>query len=141
MSLSKEQKADAIKQLNGLFNTVRLICDGYKITLKMERYKMKLVIGIYVNGHIKGAWAVKPEEHPESKFLASHQKSYYSAKEKAERIKAFGKREANKRFNLDKKFEYKLPFFNSARSALNHLIKVSDSIELVTEMNHEEALS
>ncbi|MBP6114533.1 MAG: hypothetical protein KA474_07445 [Acinetobacter sp.] len=95
---------------------------------------MKLVIAIYVNGSVKGVWATKPEEHQESKFLASHQKSYYSAKEKAERIKVFGKREANKRFDLDKKFEYKLPFFTTPQAALNHLIKVSDSIELLTEM-------
>lgn len=95
---------------------------------------MKLVIGIYVNDSVKGVWVTKPEEHQESKFLASHQKSYYSAKEKAERIKVFGKREANKRFDLNKRFEYKLPFFTTPQAALNHLIRVSDSIELLTEM-------
>ncbi len=134
MKLSKAQKDFILKQLNRQFEMVVLMCDGYEITLKMERYKMKLVIGIFVNGSVKAAWAAKPEEHPESKFLASHQKSYYSAKRKAEIIKAFGKREANKRFNLDQKFEYKLPFFSTAQAALNHLIKVSDSIELIGEM-------
>jgi len=129
--LSKEQKDLILKQLNCQFNAVYLMCDGYEITLKMERYKMKLVISIYVNGSVKGAWAVKPEEHPESKFLASHQKSYYSAKRKAEIIKIFGKCKANKRYNLEQKFEYKLPFFSTAQAALNHLIKVSDSIELI----------
>ncbi len=134
MSLSKEQKEFILEQLNSQFKTVHLICDGYDIALKMERFKMKLVIGIYVNGSVKGVWATKPEDHPESKFLASHHKSYYSAKRKAEIIKVFGKREANKRYDLDKKFEYKLPYFNTARAALNHLIKVSDSIELLAEM-------
>jgi hypothetical protein len=132
--LSKEQKTLILEQLNSQFKSVHLLCDGYDITLKMERYKMKLVIGIYVNDSVKGVWVTKPEEHQESKFLASHQKSYYSAKEKAERIKVFGKREANKRFDLNKKFEYKLPFFTTPQAALNHLIKVSDSIELLTEM-------
>lgn len=134
MKLNKEQKLFIIEQLNSQFKSVHLMCDGYEITLKMERYKMKLVISIYINGCIKGAWGIKPEEHPESKFLAIRQKSYYPAKRKAEIIKAFGKREANKRFDLDKKLEYKLPFFTTPQAALNHLIKVSDSIELIGEM-------
>lgn len=132
--ITKEQKTFILEQLNSQFNSVHLLCDGYDITLKMERYKMKLVIAIYVNGSVKGVWLTKPEEQPESKFLASHQKSYYSAKEKAERIKVFGKREANKRYELDKKFEYKFPYFSTAKAALSHLIKVSDSIELIGEM-------
>lgn len=132
--LTKEQKAFIFKQLNSLFKTVYLMCDGYEITLKIERYKMKLVIGIYVNGSIKGDWFIDSKNHPESKFLAIRHKSHYSAKNKAEIIKAFGKREANKRFDLDKKYEYRLPYFNTAQVALNHLIKVSESIELVTEM-------
>ena len=132
--LSKEQKTLILEQLNSQFKSVQMLCDGYEITLRMERYKMKLVIGIYVNGSVKGVWVTKPEKHQESKFLASHQKSYYSAKEKAERIKVFGKREANKRYDLDKKFEYKLPYFSTAQAALTHLIKVSDSIELIGEM-------
>ncbi|MFN3289324.1 MAG: hypothetical protein ACK410_02630 [Acinetobacter sp.] len=134
MKLSKEQKTFILEQLNSQFKSVQMLCDGYEITLRMERYKMKLVIGIYVNGSVKGVWVTKPEKHQESKFLASHQKSYYSAKEKAERIKVFGKREANKRYDLDKKFEYKLPYFSTAQAALTHLIKVSDSIELIGEM-------
>jgi hypothetical protein len=134
MKLSKEQKTFILEQLNSQFKSVQLLCDGYEITLRMERYKMKLVIGIYVNGSVKGVWVTKPEEHQESKFLASHQKSYYSAKEKAERIKVFGKREANKRYDLDKKLEYKLPYFSTAQAALTHLIKVSDSIELIGEI-------
>lgn len=134
MSLSKEQKAYAIKQLNGIFNTVRLICDGYEITLKIERYKMRLIVALYVKNKVMGAWITKPEEHPESKFLATRYKSYFSAKEKAKIIKVWGKREANKRYELDKKIEYKLPYFNTAQAAINHLIKVSDSIELISEM-------
>lgn len=132
--LTKEQKAFVLEQLSNQFRAVHLMCNGYEITLKIERFKMKLVVGIYVNGSINGAWITNSEDHPESIFLATHHKSYYSAKNKAEIIKAFGKREANKRFDLDKKHEYKLPYFNTAQAALSHLIKVSDSIELLTEM-------
>lgn len=132
--ITKEQRTIILEQLNSPFETVYLMCDGYEITLKIERYKMKLVIGIYVNGSIKGDWLINPKDHPESKFLAIRYKSYYSPKNKAEIIKVFGKREANKRFDLDKKHEYKLPYFNTANAALTHLIKVSKSIELLTEM-------
>lgn len=131
MPLSKEQKSHVIEKLNSPRNTVHLTCDGYKITLTIERIKMKLVVAIFINNTIQAAWFTHPQEHPESKFLLTRYKSYFSAKRKAEIIKAFGKREANKRYDLDKKFEYKLPYFNTAKSAIDHLIKVSDSIELV----------
>jgi len=134
MSLSKEQKALAIEQLTSQFKTIRLKCDDYEITLKLERFQMKLIIAIYVNGVIKGIWSTKPGEHPESKFLRTCSRSCYSAKQKALIIKEVGKRQAIKHFDINKKFEYKLPYFNTAQSALNHLVKVSNSVELLTEV-------
>lgn len=134
MSLSKEQKESVIQDLSSLFKTVKLNCDGYEITLRLMRHKMKLIIAIYINGEVKGMWSSKPEEYPESKFLAVRKKSVYTPSEKAKILKEFGKRDAKKQFNIDQQFEYRLPYFSTARSALNHLIKVSESIEILTEM-------
>jgi len=132
--LTKEQKSFAIKELE-TWNHVQLMCDGYEISLRIQRQKMKLVVGIYVNGEIKGCWCTKHQEHSEAKYLAPYFVNVWKAKSKAELIKTYGKRAAYKRFpDLDAKNEYRLPYFANATKAINHLIKVSETIELVTEM-------
>lgn len=135
MSLTKEQKAFILEKLNHQYSTVKIKCNDHEISLCLERVaKMKLAVSVYVDGFSKSIWLFKPDEHIESKFYPTLYKSYYSAKQKAELTKIWGKREVKKRHDLDARYEYKLPFFNSARAAINHLIKVSDSIELISEM-------
>ena len=43
MKLSKEQKEFAIKELDTC-SRVELLCDGYEISLRIQRHKMKLVV-------------------------------------------------------------------------------------------------
>ena len=132
--LSKEQKASAIQELEK-FNHVSFMCDGYEISLRIQRHKMKLVVSIFVNGDIKGCWCNEHEKHPEAKYLAPYFINVYKLSFKQKLIKAYGKKRAYKEFpDLDKKHEHRLPYFSSALRAVNHLIKVSDSIELLTEM-------
>lgn len=132
--LTKEQKAFAIKELE-TYNHIKLLCDGYEISLRIQRHKMKLVVGIYVNGEVKGCWSLEHEKYPESKFLAPHYISLYKPSQKQKVIKVWGKRRAYKAFpELDAKREYRLPYFANATKAINHLMKVSESIELMTEM-------
>ena len=135
MSLSKEQKTFAIEQLSSQFKTIRLMCDDYEISLKLERYKMKLIIGIYINDRINGSWFTKPEDHPEAKYLPIKRKAHFTSAQKKEIIKTYGKRNALKYFpHLNDVYEMKFPYFHTAGSAIAHLIKVSKSIELITEM-------
>lgn len=134
MSLSKEQKAFAIKELEK-GSRVKLNCDSYEISLMIQRHKMKLVMGIYVDGTVKGIWCTEHEKHPEAKYLAPYFINVYKPSFKQKIIKLYGKRRAYKEHpDLDTKHEHRLPYFSSATRALNHLIKVSESIELVTEM-------
>lgn len=134
MSLSKEQKAFAIKELEK-GSRVKLNCDSYEISLMIQRHKMKLVMGIYVDGTVKGIWCTEHEKHPEAKYLAPYFINVYKPSFKQKIIKLYGKRRAYKEHpDLDAKHEHRLPYFSSATRALNHLIKVSESIELVTEM-------
>ena len=134
MSLTKEQKAFAIKELE-TYNYVKLNCDGYEISLRIQRHKMKLVVGIFVNGTVKGAWCTEYKEHAEAKYLAPCFIPVWKTSSKKELIKTYGKRAAYKRYpDLDDKNEYRLPYFANATKAINHLIKVSDSIELLAEM-------
>lgn len=135
MSITKEQKAFILNQLEKQFNYVELNCDGFKIWLSLKPYKMRLVIDIYINGVFKGEWLGFKKIHPETKYLPIKKKPYFTPKRKAEIIKTLGKREAKKMFpKLDEVHESRTCFFNSPKAALSHLIKVSDSIELLTEM-------
>lgn len=136
MSLSKEQKAFIIKELNNQMSVIKLNCDGFEVSLSLERVQnFKLAIGLYVNGFMKGSWIIRPDDYHESKFLPIRTKSKYSPKIKQQIIKIWGKRRAYKEYpDLDEKIEYKGSHFSSARSALNHLNKVSESIELLTEV-------
>lgn len=137
--LNREQKAFVLQQLESQMNTVELDCDGFKIWLSLQRYKMRLVVAIYINGCFKGAWLGLNSEHPETKYLPLKRRAIYTEKQKAEIIKALGKREAKKTFpNLDAVYESRTSFFNTPKAALAHLIKVSEKIELVTEMPHAE---
>ncbi|OTG68289.1 hypothetical protein B9T25_06300 [Acinetobacter sp. ANC 4470] len=134
MSLSKEQKTFAIKELEK-GNRVNLTCDSYEISLMIQRHKMKLVVGIYVDGTVKGIWCAEHEKHPEAKYLAPYFINVYKPSFKQKLIKLCGKRRAYKEYpDLDAKHEHRLPYFANVTKAINHLIKVSDSIELLTEM-------
>lgn len=133
MSLSKEQKAFILKSLESQFKHIELNCDGFKVQLSLVRYKMRLVIDIYINGVFKGEWLSSTKGHPETKYLPFKKTPVFTSKRKAEIIKSLGKREAKKLFpNLDLVVEQPTCFFTSPKAALSHLIKVSDSIELLT---------
>lgn len=133
MKLSKEQKALAIQELEKKFQ-LSLKCDDYEISLKYGLLKNKVVIQIWVNGDAKPIWSKEHNQHPEAKYLAPHFINLYKPKDKAMVIKELGKRAAYKHYpKLDEKVEYRLPYFSSATRAINHLIKVSESIELITE--------
>lgn len=133
MSLSKEQKAFILKGLENQFNHIELNCDGFIIWLNLRQFKMRLVIDIYINGVFKGEWLNLTKKHPETKYLPIKKTAMFTPKRKAEIIKSLGKREAKKLFpRLDDVIEHPTCFFNSPKAALSHLIKVSDSIELLT---------
>ena len=133
MKLNKEQKEFAIKELD-TYNHVALLCDGFEISLRIQRHKMKLVVGVFVNDTVKGCWCTENSEHPEAKYLAPYFVSKYKPAFKNKLLKLYGKRKAYREHpDLDDKYEYRLPYFSSATRAINHLIKVSESIELITE--------
>lgn len=132
MKLTKEQKAQLISELES-WNYVELNCDGYKISLRIQRNKMKLVVGIFVNETVKAQWCTEHEKHPEAKFLAPYFIRKYKLSFKERILKSYGKRRAYKEYpDLDGKHEFRAPYFANATKAINHLIKVSDSIEILT---------
>ena len=139
-TLSKVEKDYIVKALNSQFSQVVLMCDGYRVSLALERVQdFKLAIGIYVNHMMKGTWMLKPDEHPESKFLPIRKKALYSSTQKAKIFKEFGKRRAREYFpNLDLVHEYRGSHFSTGRAAINHLLRVSATVELVGGVPSEQ---
>ncbi|OTG87679.1 hypothetical protein B9T31_04060 [Acinetobacter sp. ANC 4558] len=134
MSLSKEQKSLVINELE-IGNRIELKCDDYEISLRIQRHKMKLVVGVFVDGTVKGCWCTKSNQYPEAKYLAPYFVNKYKPSFKNKLLKLYGKRKAYQEYpDLDDKHEYRLPYFSNVTKAINHLIKVSHSIELLGEM-------
>ncbi|MBK0062405.1 MULTISPECIES: hypothetical protein [unclassified Acinetobacter] len=136
MTLTKAQKDFVVNRLKSQWRQVKLKCDGFEVTLGLIQVTdTKLAVEIYINNFFKGTWVLNPEKHIESKFLPIRYLWLWSPKEKKEILKKFGKRAAYKNFpDLDKRLEHKTTHFTSGRAAINHLIKVCDSIELITEI-------
>lgn len=57
MPVTKEQWEQIERTLRSPFDGyVSLICDGYKIDAQVQQHKMKLMVAVYVDGKIMGAW-------------------------------------------------------------------------------------
>lgn len=128
--LSKNQIEDAIQTLDQL-HYLRLNCDGYDITLRISRLKMRLIIAIYVNDVMDYQWVTRPDQYVESKFFRSSFKSIYSTAQKNRLRKIYGQQHVKTAIpNLDQKIEYKVPYFNTAFAAIQHLNKVSNLVTM-----------
>lgn len=134
MKLTKEQKAELIEKLNNPYGRVALMCDGYRIALSVQRTgQLSYRVVTYVNGEWKGAWVSGINSYPEQKFLNRKEHPLAKPSEKAKMEKIMGKRAVAK----DPWFTKKLVTFDiswaSGRSAINHLCKVCESIEIIAD--------
>ncbi|MGE4442095.1 MAG: hypothetical protein AB7D27_11500 [Desulfomicrobium sp.] len=133
-------KREDWKKVEDLVNagrSVLLRIEDRIITLRLERTKMKLVVGVYVDGAIKGIWCASESEHEESRFMYRLQRYVYSAKARkiyAEAVRKLGKRALKgglgdidpnaKRTDL-------LPWFPSVAKVRTQYEKTFKTIELV----------
>lgn len=132
MKPSKEQKAELIAALSHAYGKVVLVCDDYRITLKIQRTKsLSYRVVTYVNGIWKGEWVNGQESHPEQKFLNKQIRTMCKPSEKARAIKQFGKRWVSKQPYYNEKITLYYIDWASGRAAINHLFKVCENIEIV----------
>lgn len=111
------------------------------ITLRLERTKMKLVVGVYVDGTIKGAWCVSESEHDESRFMYRMQRYVYNSKvrkmwadaEKKLRGIKFQVLAARPFPDINAKRTDLLPWFPSVAKVRTQYEKTFSTIELVEE--------
>lgn len=134
MKLTKEQQIELAQKLTSPWGSVKLICDGFEIALQVQRFKgMSYRVMTYVNGEFKGIWVSSTQEHSEQKFLRKPARPVYSAAHKAKMEKIFGKRAVAKDEFYQKKYVTFMPDWASGKSAISHLCKVSESIQVVLE--------
>ncbi len=65
------------QKLESLYNTVRLKCDEYEISIMLiRRNQFKNVLVVYVNGVIKGEWLMKECKESKRFFKKSNKVSF-----------------------------------------------------------------
>ncbi|OAB36488.1 hypothetical protein PMSM_07275 [Paenibacillus macquariensis subsp. macquariensis] len=127
-SVTSQDWKDIEQKLMGLYNRAILICDGYELSIVLERRdQFKNVIRIYVNGAIEGKWYMADCEE-RRRFFCPRTKNLYSKKELSVWKKISKKEYANR---IAKKYYYYEPCWLSFRSLKSHLIKNNKNIEIV----------
>lgn len=134
MKLTKEQKAELIDKLSHPYGRVALMCDGYRIDLVVQAARgLHYRIVTYINGQWEGKWILGMDSFPEQKFLNRKERPMAKPSEKAKAEKIFGKRSVAK----DPWYSKTLVTFDiswaSGKSAINHLCKVCESIEIIAD--------
>lgn len=116
------------QELIRLYNRVVLICDGYDLTLVLERHgQFRNVIAIYVNGVVEGRWIMEDCEE-RRRFFCPKTKRVYSEKKLAG-IKKLS-RKLYKELAAARYTCYE-PYWSSFRAMKSHLIKNNKNIEMM----------
>lgn len=137
MTFSKEQWQVLEMQLSSPFGRVQLKCDGYEVTAVVEKQKMKLIVGIYVNGCIKGKWLLDKECDESRKFFRHVKKYAVRGKKRTELLIESRKRGLHKEMKefyqelLNKHYFYVTPYWPSSRPFFRHIRKTCNQIELM----------
>ncbi|WP_293766361.1 hypothetical protein [uncultured Aquitalea sp.] len=138
MKLTKEQKQELINKLSIPWGRVSLLCDGHKVDLVVKLCKgMRYRVATYVDGRWEGKWMLGSETYPEQKFLNKQVRPACKKKDKEAMEKAVGKRYFKKMCAEEPYWTKTITVYDiswaSGRSAINHLCKVCDSIQIAPE--------
>lgn len=132
MKLSKEQKDQAIEKLSSPWGSVILMCDGYRVALQVQRASaLNFRVMIYVNKEFKGLWCNPKNACPESKFMRKTVRPLVSPSRKREMEKILGKRRVKNDPFYSQTITGFMPDFANGKAAINHMCKVSESIQIV----------
>lgn len=133
--LTKEQKQVIERLLAAPFGRAEFQIDGHAVVARVEPYKVRRwTVVVYVDGSWKGEY-LKVGHDFQKRFYRLIKVSWYKPKQKAELIKVFGKREVNKRFDLNKVDYYAVPHWSSVKSMLRHFEANNESVVFV---EHQE---
>lgn len=120
----------------GLYSPVKIMIDGYEISLHMalQTSKNKILHEVYVNGWTKGIWWDEKNGHPESQFMCRRKSTINRSKKPDAKklIRLFGKEKYNAMF-APKVITYLTPYYQSFAAFKKQMISLGKEITLVTE--------
>lgn len=130
--LTKEQIETIERELSCAWGSVELLCDDYRVKIDVQRVRTRTyALALYVNGWFKGEWLCNECEE-RRRFIRPKTISLYSPRQRAQIVKAFGKRAAAKHFpDLDAKRTIWSPYWTSVRSMLRHFCANNQRVEVV----------
>lgn len=131
--ISAEQVASIERELNSAHGYIHLQCDDYRVSVQVSLLKTRTyVLFVYVDEWIRGEW-LRDDCEQRRRFMCAKSMALYSAKRRAEIIKAFGKRAAAKHFpRLNDRHTYWLPYWTSARSMLRHFCANNQKVTVLS---------
>ena len=143
-TIPKDVKAALIARLNSAYGGAELICDGYRINLEVRRVSetsLRYAVCVFVNGVWKGDWCQERYTGPEQKFARRVERPLHTPSERAQLLKAgpaYGRKGSAERreFEAGVNTTYVIyePVFSSGRAAINHLLRVSETVAVPEEM-------
>ncbi len=130
MNMTKSQW-DAVKRsLAFVGGVAKLECDSFTVLLVNEQVSpSRCAILVYVNGEIRGNWLASDCEE-RRRFLQPKKRYLYSKKERAEIVKAHGKRTAE-RYGFLKEFTWYGLYWGSFAKMKAHFIRNNVDIRLI----------
>lgn len=135
-TLTKGQRVQLVERLASPFGDVRLICDGHRVSLQVQRLSrtaLKYGVMTYVDGRFEGKW-LSDKDAPERKFLRRRERFIYSAKTRSEIARKCSKRLLKEYWpNLNEKIEFFDPVWSSGKAAIDHLCRVCESVEIAPD--------
>lgn len=139
--MTTEEWKEVDQKLKSFYSTVKLKCDEYEISLRLEMLdQMKNGIMVYVGGVVKGGYILEDCEE-RRRFYRPITKSAMSQKQKKNLQKLPKKTQKMliKELNLDRTFVHYSLYWTSFNSLKRHLIKNNTNIELVrSDKSYEE---
>ncbi|MGB6056318.1 MAG: hypothetical protein WBG17_13890 [Burkholderiaceae bacterium] len=138
MKLTEEQKTELTRQLSHPWGAVDLMCDGYRIALRVQQSKaLTFRVMTYVNGYFKGEWVRGKNPAPESKFLRKSVRPCISPAKRLKLEKMFGKRRVKNDPYWSGSVTLYLPDWPSGVAAINHLCKVCESVQIAEAVSEQ----
>lgn len=127
---------DLENRLTGLkIHPVHVQAGGHRATFRKRVYKERLVVEVFVDGEMKGAWMEVDENgaprHSEGWFFRPERQRAWPLKEYKNLKKAFGKKEADRKTAL--RTFILMPYWNGPTAVVRHLRKHFPDAEIEPE--------
>lgn len=130
--MTKEQWEAVENKLYSTYGDVRLKIDGYDVSIRTERNKMKLVFAVYVDGKIKSEWILNDCEIRRKFYCKSTKCAVHVDYKKLGKASKAVKKEVEE-YRKQNTFSYYLPYFKSFRTLKRTLLANNTEIKLMEE--------